>query len=379
MTKKSVIDPQALLEGLRLCLPEVQFERGGLCWKLLTEASLTATSGALWVCVTTLLHDALGEEVDRCVALYPLDDESQRQLPFQLAHAISEKHCERVDRWREERWARVARPDGQRQVGASVCQTDLMKLLDPAAPLDGVGPAALRLEAALDEGLAFWKLPPSVGGTWAAYRNDDAAMRRALVEAARVGAKRVVLALARAQAHEIDRVDEGRWQTHLPKLFGLVAGASFTEAMRRLRDVVGGATGPDGASEKTIYVAGSSRDRTYVRNLVEALQSRGWTVTFDWTNFHGFDVPEPSAEVLAEVLAEGARLDAEGVRRARVFWYVAPERLSEGSATELGMALALGKEVVVSGPVTQHRVFPRLAARTFAKHDEALAYLCGSV
>lgn len=365
----SDVDPKALLEGLRLMCPTVMFERDGLRWSVDTHASVTLSGEHLSVNLVAVLRDALGAEVDRRAEFYLLDDEGEGQTPFQLAHAISERHRAAVDEWfsrRERAQASAGKPHRE------VCVTDLMHLLDPAAPTGGVGRAAQQLEVALDGGLAFEVLPPSIGGAWNAYRNDDFAVQRAVIESARAGAKRVVLALAKAWAWDLEHAEEERLRGPLRTFEHGVRTLfeRFTpDALRWL--------GENSAEAKTIYVAGSRHDRARIHEFVEDLRRAGWEVTLDWTQHPGFDAPDPGPS--AEILVEAALMDLDAVRRARAFWYVAPAGLSEGSSTELGAALALCKEVVVSGALDRHRIFPRLGERHFVTHEEALAYLCASV
>jgi hypothetical protein len=122
-----------------------------------------------------------------------------------------------------------------------------------------------------------------------------------------------------------------------------------------------------------LYIAGSSSERPLIATLIYLVQKAGYEVTFDWTRHSSFDVPPPGPS--EEVLLEAARLDFEAVKVADVLWYVAPADKSEGSATELGMALAFGKRVVVSGQLGHARIFPRLGTKVFTKHEEALAFL----
>lgn len=123
-----------------------------------------------------------------------------------------------------------------------------------------------------------------------------------------------------------------------------------------------------------IYVAGSSAERRACREDIDALAAAGYRVTCDWTRHEAWD----SGAADDETLTQCAAIDLAAVRAASVVWYRAGEGESERSAAELGAALALGKEVVVSGPWdTLGRVFPRLAVMRFDRHETALGYLVG--
>ena len=72
-----------------------------------------------------------------------------------------------------------------------------------------------------------------------------------------------------------------------------------------------------------------------------------------------------------EALAAAALADLDGVRRCDVLWLLCPVAKSEGSAAELGAALALGKRVVVSGGWDSlGRIFPVLAGECYRHHEE---------
>jgi hypothetical protein len=119
---------------------------------------------------------------------------------------------------------------------------------------------------------------------------------------------------------------------------------------------------------RTVYLAGGSSERlTVCQPLVDRLLAAGVRVAYDWTRDPGWSVPDPD-------LARAARRDLAAVREAAIVWYVAPERASEGSAAELGAALALGKRVIVSGEHARApwRIFPLLGEEFYPSHEDAL-------
>jgi hypothetical protein len=139
-----------------------------------------------------------------------------------------------------------------------------------------------------------------------------------------------------------------------------------------LRAIALRALGDDPTDPTAIYVAGSSAERQRVREDVDALAAAGYRITCDWTRHEAWDCGDDSDETLVRAAAA----DLAAVWAASVVWYQAGEGKSEGSAAELGAALALGKEVVVSGPWgALGRVFPRLATVRYFHHAEARAYL----
>lgn len=122
-----------------------------------------------------------------------------------------------------------------------------------------------------------------------------------------------------------------------------------------------------------VYVAGSSSEREAVAGHMASLRAAGVGVAYDWTTSQGYARPFDEGELRGQ-----AALDLAAVRRADLVWYLAPRGKSEGSATELGAALALGKRVIVSGPFCElGRIFPLLAGERFATHEAALAHVLG--
>lgn len=119
-----------------------------------------------------------------------------------------------------------------------------------------------------------------------------------------------------------------------------------------------------------VYVAGGSDERLdRARPVIEFLQGEGITVPYDWTRSPGYDRELTPAES-----EQQARLDFDAIRAADIVWIMAPAAKSEGAATELGIALALGKTVFISGryAVIPSRLFNLLAGRIFSSDAAAL-------
>src|SRR5689334_7532887 len=90
---------------------------------------------------------------------------------------------------------------------------------------------------------------------------------------------------------------------------------------------------------KRFYLA-IRRDRASHGNaIVEALKSRGWERTFDWS---GKDDDEP------EALSELAQAELAGIQEADVLIVLLPG--GRGTHVEIGAALALGKPVILCSP-----------------------------
>ena len=125
-----------------------------------------------------------------------------------------------------------------------------------------------------------------------------------------------------------------------------------------------------------VYVAGGSDERiTHARAMIDRLTKCGIIITHDWTRCEGYGRESSENERRC-----WAMQDIEGVRSADVVWVMVPDRRSEGSACELGAALALGKRVIVSGPHVKQpsRIFC-LLAEDYATHEEAFAEIVASV
>lgn len=90
---------------------------------------------------------------------------------------------------------------------------------------------------------------------------------------------------------------------------------------------------------KRFYVATQKSRAANATALLEALHTRGWERTFDWTN-HVDSHPEGYSEIAVAELA--------GVRDADVLVVLLPGGL--GTHVEIGAALALGKPVILHAP-----------------------------
>lgn len=84
-----------------------------------------------------------------------------------------------------------------------------------------------------------------------------------------------------------------------------------------------------------IYVAGKNLDRARV--VMDVLRKHGHEITYDWVNPYSEENPK-----------EKAREEREGVRDADLLVYLwEPDQ--ESARYEAGMAMGLGKPIVVSG------------------------------
>ena len=84
------------------------------------------------------------------------------------------------------------------------------------------------------------------------------------------------------------------------------------------------------------YIASKLENYEQVNYLASKLKSAGWTHTYDWTA-HGL------AKRNIEILKEVGGMEYNGVKEADVIIVLTPQ--GRGTHTELGMAIALNKQV----------------------------------
>jgi hypothetical protein len=116
-----------------------------------------------------------------------------------------------------------------------------------------------------------------------------------------------------------------------------------------------------------VYIAGGSSERlTVVRPIIDRLIKNHLNihVVHDWTRNAEWDFVSVNA---GELEANAAR-DVQVVASADVLWFIAPAEKSEGAATELGVALALKKKIIVSGPHAWRNIFGMLADESYDSH-----------
>ncbi|NBT35708.1 MAG: hypothetical protein EBT03_09260 [Betaproteobacteria bacterium] len=127
----------------------------------------------------------------------------------------------------------------------------------------------------------------------------------------------------------------------------------------------------------TIYVASAVEQMLLVEHYVEKLKRLGFAIGYEWTH----DVREsgfkPDVELSHQQRRFIAKMDSRGVEESGLVWVITPGHKHQGCGmwVELGMALALRKRVVVSGPLARRTVFTELAEAVFDSHDQAFDYI----
>lgn len=121
-----------------------------------------------------------------------------------------------------------------------------------------------------------------------------------------------------------------------------------------------------------IYTAGPFADREYVKDVRDALQAAGFKVKADW-----LDIDAPSDREVSEAyLQEMAGIDYGQCSAADILVYCNTGYKSEGKATELGIALALGKPIYVVGPGGRsNNIFLNLGQPVFEDVDALIGHL----
>lgn len=126
-----------------------------------------------------------------------------------------------------------------------------------------------------------------------------------------------------------------------------------------------------------VYVASATEQLALVEKYVDRLREWGFTITYEWTK----DVREAgfkSDSELSDIQRRyAARMDSHGVATCEMLWVLTPQSKNEGCGMwiELGMALALKKRVIISGPQARRSVFSELCEARFETHEEAFKYL----
>lgn len=141
---------------------------------------------------------------------------------------------------------------------------------------------------------------------------------------------------------------------------------------------------------RKVYIAGGSTERVEVgQKWIQRAREAGISIVFDWTVCSSYN-PNWLAGFLEKNVHKAwqhvARRDFDAVMASDIVWILVPEKLSEGAATELGIALAaraLAKRrmtLVASGKSVHRNLFSRLADAQFGSHEAAFEYvrgLCG--
>ena len=117
-----------------------------------------------------------------------------------------------------------------------------------------------------------------------------------------------------------------------------------------------------------VYVAASQHDWLRARRVMRDLEAAGLTVSHDWTiqveEHLGQDPDEDTKRWCAEMDYQGVR-DADALLVLTPLW----KQWGAGLWTELGIALAMGKLIVVTGPRRDSNIFTQLAVRVSSDQD----------
>jgi nucleoside 2-deoxyribosyltransferase len=131
-------------------------------------------------------------------------------------------------------------------------------------------------------------------------------------------------------------------------------------------------------STTRIYLASATEQYALVERYADELRRRDFEITFEWTpdvRASGF---KPDSELSDIHRRYVAKMDSFGVKEAGLVWVLTPTMKEHGCGmwVEMGMAIALGKRVVVSGPLARRTVFAELCEAVIPSHDAAFDYIC---
>ena len=118
------------------------------------------------------------------------------------------------------------------------------------------------------------------------------------------------------------------------------------------------------------YVAGPWADKPNVQSIADKLSEVGFEITSRWLGVDDVDPEDPNRH---QYLQQQAIHDIEDLTRADVLVYVNSMK-SEGKATELGMALATAKPIIVIGD-RSNNVFLNLDLQVFPDIEDALVWM----
>jgi len=102
-----------------------------------------------------------------------------------------------------------------------------------------------------------------------------------------------------------------------------------------------------------VYVATKFEEATLAKRTMEALEVDGHSITHDWT---GENSSGKEGEELRKYLLKCALADLNGVKDCDVLILLNHPH-GKGMFTELGMALAFGKKVIVYAPERANNIF----------------------
>jgi len=121
----------------------------------------------------------------------------------------------------------------------------------------------------------------------------------------------------------------------------------------------------------TFYTAGPWHDRAIVKGVRDKLVEADYKVNSRW-----LDIPENPPEGMSyeEYQQMQARNDLADVVSADVLMYVNTGYKSEGKATELGVAIAMLKPIIIIGD-RSNNIFLNLGMPCFADIDAAIDFL----
>jgi nucleoside 2-deoxyribosyltransferase len=121
-----------------------------------------------------------------------------------------------------------------------------------------------------------------------------------------------------------------------------------------------------------IYTAGPWADREMMREVAAKLQQAGYVVECRWLTHEEYPLDHPNRQ---QYLKEQALNDIEDLLDSDMLVYV-KSRMSEGKATELGIAIATLKPIILIGERVNN-VFLNLEIPAFDTIEAAIEWMSG--
>lgn len=115
---------------------------------------------------------------------------------------------------------------------------------------------------------------------------------------------------------------------------------------------------------RSVYVASAFTDYERTRAAQEALRNNGLEISYDWTvALEEYPLGDSSTDSVER--RKAANVDMQGVIDADALLLLTPSNTTQGCGcwVELGIAMALGKRIVVTGKQRDRTIFCELAER----------------
>jgi len=123
-----------------------------------------------------------------------------------------------------------------------------------------------------------------------------------------------------------------------------------------------------------LYVAGASKEIDMIEMYIKQLEESHINITHNWCKVIRSKVDRVLSN---EELIECALEDLRGVDVADGLWLMIPGSTSIGCYVELGYAIAIKRQIIISGKIFPNNIFCMdKRFHRFETHKQALDYIC---